>query len=234
LALSKKQAKNWIKKPQFETFNIIDDNKAIIKLQKNKIKLNKPIYIGFTVLEFAKYIMYNYHYNVFKPKYGKNIQLLYTDTDSFIYEIRTNDLYKDLKSKELNYFFDFSNYNKDHYLYDDSKKKSLGYIKDETNGRPIIEFVGLKSKMYSVLLADENKKRAKGLQNAILKNYITHNDYKETLENSLIYADTRRIQSENHQLKTIKTNKLIYSPYCDKRYIKNDKITSFAFGHKEC
>ncbi len=60
--------------------------------------------------------------------------------------------------------------------------------------------------MYSVLLEDENKKRAKGLQNAILKKYITHNDYKDTLENALIYADTRRIQSEHHQLKTIKTN----------------------------
>jgi hypothetical protein len=230
----RKQSKNWIKKPQFETFNIIDDNKAIIKLQKNKIKLNKPIYIGFTVLEYAKLIMYNYHYNVFKKIYGNNIQLLYHDTDSFIYEIKTEDLYKDLEEEELNFYFDFSNYEKDDALYDDSKKKSLGFIKDETNGRPIIEFVGLKSKMYSVLLKDENKKRAKGLQTAILKKYVTHDDYKQTLENSLIYADTKRIQSINHQLKTIKTNKLIYSPFCDKRYIKNDKITSLAFGHKDC
>lgn len=151
-----------------------------------------------------------------------------------MYEIKTDDLYQDLRDEELNFYFDFSNYNKEHFLYDDSKKKSLGYIKDETNGRPIIEFVGLKSKMYSVLLKDENKKRAKGLQTAILKNYITHEDYKETLENSLIYADTRRIQSYKHQLKTIKTNKLIYSPFCDKRYINNDKITSLAFGHKNC
>ena len=156
------------------------------------------------------------------------------DTDSLIYEINTKDFYKDLEGEELNYFFDFSNYNKNHVLFDESKKKAYGYIKDETNGRPILEFIGLKSKMYSILLADENKRTAKGLQRAILKKYITHNDYKESLNNTLIYADTRRIQSVNHQLKTIKTNKLIYSPFCDKRYIKNDKINSLAFGHKNC
>ncbi len=88
--------------------------------------------------------------------------------------------------------------------------------------------------MYSILLEDENKRTAKGLQKAILKKYITHDDYKETLNNSLIYADTRRIQSVDHQLKTLKTNKLIYSPFCDKRYINDDKITSLAFGHKNC
>jgi len=88
--------------------------------------------------------------------------------------------------------------------------------------------------MYSVQLENECKKTAKGLQRAILKKYITHDDYKDTLDNSLIYADTRRIQSKNHQLKTFKINKLVYSPFCDKRYIKDDKINSLAFGHKDC
>jgi len=85
LALNKNQMKNLIKKPNFETFNIIDEEKAVVKMQKNKVKLNKPIYVGFTVLEYSKNLMYNYHYNVFKKFYKNNIQLLYTGMINLFY-----------------------------------------------------------------------------------------------------------------------------------------------------
>jgi hypothetical protein len=94
-ALTERQVKFWTKKPTFESFYIVDENKAIIKLKKNKVVLDRPIYVGFTVLELSKNLMYNYHYNVFKQFYNTNIHLCYTDTDSFIYHIFTKDLFND-------------------------------------------------------------------------------------------------------------------------------------------
>ncbi len=122
-----------------------------------------------------------------------------------------------MKQDELNPYFDFSTYPTSHTLYNLHKKKAVGYLKDENNSTPIMEFIGIKSKLYSVLSANENKKTAKGLQNAILKKYITHNDYKECIDNTIILANTRRIQSKKFDILTIKTDKMVYTPFDDKR-----------------
>jgi hypothetical protein len=231
-ALTEKQVKRWIKQPSFESFDIIDEHKAFIKMRKNSVTLDRPIYVGFCVLELSKRLMYDFYYNVFKEKYNDNLNLLYCDTDSFIMKINTNDIYVDLKSNELNKYFDFSNYPNEHFLYDTSRKKQLGFLKDETSSQPIVEFIGLKSKLYSIQTEHENKKVAKGLQKAVLKKYITHDNYKNCLNNVIYYAMNVRFQSKKHEIKTIRCNKLIYTPFCDKRYIKNDGISSYAFGHK--
>ena len=99
--------------------------------------------------------MYDFHYNYMKTKYGPNAQLLFTDTDSLCYSIYTEDVYQDMmKHKHL---FDTSEYDPDHPLYSTENKKVLGKMKDETHGIPIQEFVGLKSKMYSMIYEeDEN------------------------------------------------------------------------------
>jgi hypothetical protein len=231
--LNVNHAKRLIKKPNFDSFQIIDENKVLIKMKKNSITLDKPIYVGFSVLELSKKLMYDYHYNVFKPFYKNNIKLCYTDTDSFIYEIKTDDLYKDLQTNDLKHYFDFSNYPKEHHLFNTKKKKVLGFLKDENASKPIIEFIGLKSKLYSILTETDTKKTAKGLQRIILKKYISHDDYKNCLDNTIILANTRRIQSKNQEIFTVKVDKMIYTPFDDKRFILNDGINSLPFGHKD-
>ena len=71
--------------------------------------------------DLSKLHMYDFHYNIMKPKYGANIQLLMTDTDSFVYEIKTEDFYADMKGMKEHY--DMSEYSKDSGLYDGKNKK---------------------------------------------------------------------------------------------------------------
>ena len=112
--------------------------------------LNKPIYVGFPVLELSKWKMYDFHYNFIKKNF--DAELLFTDTDSLTYEIKSEDVYEEFfKWKDL---FDFSNYSKDSKFFDTMNKKVIGEMKDEFGGVIVGEFVGLKSKMYSTKKID--------------------------------------------------------------------------------
>ena len=122
---------------------------------KQRLYLNRPIHVGFSILDLSKTLMYDFHYNYMKTKYGPNAQLLFTDTDSLCYSIYTEDVYQDMMKHQ--HLFDTSEYDPDHPLYSTENKKVLGKMKDETHGIPIQEFVGLKSKMYSMIYEeDEN------------------------------------------------------------------------------
>lgn len=146
----------------FQSFKIFNDDLASIELHKQKLVLNRPIYVGFSVLDLSKTLMYDFHYNYVKSKYGSRAQLLFTDTDSLCYEITTDDLYHDLKDdKEL---FDFSAYPRNHSLYDASNKKIIGKMKDETESVPVKEFVGLRSKMYSMVHGNTEKQSRYSLE----------------------------------------------------------------------
>ena len=107
---------------------------------------SKPIYVGFTVLQLSKWMMYDFHYNFMKKNF--DAELLFTDTDSLTYEIKSENVYEEfLKWKDL---FDFSNYSKDSKFFDETNKKVIGKMKDEYDGVIIDQFFGLKSKMYSI------------------------------------------------------------------------------------
>ena len=109
------------------------------------LMLNKPIYVGFTVLDLSKWKMYDFHYNFIKKNFDAE---LFTDTDSLTYEIKSENVYEEFfKWKDL---FDFSNYSKDSKFFDDTNEKVIGEMKDEFGGVILIEFVGLKSKMHSM------------------------------------------------------------------------------------
>ena len=104
------------------------------------LTFDKPIYVGFSVLDFSKLFMYNFHYNYIEVKFDAT--LLFTDTDSLTYEIKTEDIYEDFfKDKHL---YDFSNYPEDAMFYDHSNMNGIGKIKDESDRKINIEFVGLK------------------------------------------------------------------------------------------
>ena len=137
LVNNKKRLEKVISNPNMKHRHIINDNLIGVEKTKTYVKLNKPIFAGVAILELSKLHMYRFHYDVMQVKYGSNIKMCYTDTDSFIYHIHTNDLYKDFNGLDLNSYMDFSDYNPNHPNYDLTNKKVLGKFKDEFNGKPI-------------------------------------------------------------------------------------------------
>ena len=153
-----------ITKPSFNRRVKFLDDLSALHVNKTKLTLNKPIYVEFSVLELWKKMMYDWYYNKLKKKYSDNCTLLYTDTDSLLVDIKTNDIYKDMLETKDEY--DFSDYSKDHPLYDETNKKVIGKMKDECAGSLIAECISLCPKLYSVLKADEQLiKKAKGVKN---------------------------------------------------------------------
>ena len=124
---------------------IFDNDLLVIFESKVVLTLNKPAY-GAMILDFSKVIMYKFHYDYVKNKYGNNSRLSFTDTDSLMYEIKTEDVYEDFsKNKEL---FDFSDYSSESKYYNDSNKFAFHKMKDETGPAAIKGFLRLKVKMY--------------------------------------------------------------------------------------
>ena len=136
----------YTSRPTYITHKIFGKDYAAIHGIKPVLMLNKPIYVGFTVLDLSKWKMYDFHYNFIKKNF--DAELLFTDKDSLAYEIKSENVYEEFyKWKDL---FDFSNYWKDSGFYDDINKKVIGKMKDEYGGVIIDEFVRLKAKMYSI------------------------------------------------------------------------------------
>ena len=175
--------------------------------------------------------MYQYHYDVMLPKYGiKNLKLAYMDTDSFIYEVKTKDLFDDMLA--MLEYLDTSDYPPSHPCFSVANKKVLGKFKDEMMGKIISAFAGLRAKMYALKIDTTEIKKAKGIQNAALKKSITFSDYVDCLEqNSCIRTKVRTIQSKEHQISTIVINKLSLNPFDDKRIILDDGISTRAIGY---
>jgi len=216
----------------YDSHKIFSDDLIAVEMKKKHIVMNKPIVIGMCILDLSKYLMYDFHYNTMKTKYGDKCKVMYTDTDSLIYEIKTEDVYQDLAESNFKKNFDFSDYPQNHPLHDETNKKVIGKFKCETNGKVIDEYVGLCPKMYSVLVDNEAKMRAKGVGRSAMKN-IMHENYKSCLFDSnqfKQYCKFNSIKSENHQLKTVEINKVSLSAYDDKRYYI-DMINSYAYGH---
>ena len=232
LAVDDQECMRLTKSPLFENFQILNDGLSVMKLKKSCVILDKPIFIGFTVLEYAKNYMYKLYYNHFKLFYKNRIILCYTDTDSFIFLVQTDNIEDDLKNK-FGYLMDFSNFPKDHRCFDESHKKEIGFLKLENAEKSISQFVGLKSKLYSMLFNDNTQKRtAKGLNRSVLKNNIDHSHYLDVIDKNNTYlCKMRRIQSREHHLKTIELSKLIFTSFDDKRYIFDDGISTLPFGH---
>ena len=132
------------------------------------------------ILDLSKTLMYAFHHNYIKRKYGDKAKILLTDTDSTMYEIQTEDFYKDI-SADVKYMFDTSNYPPDHPsgIPSGLNKKVLGMFKDEAGGKVIDEFVGLRAKLYSYKMQEgEESKNCKGVKKSVVKKSITHEDYK--------------------------------------------------------
>ena len=216
-----------VSRPTFVSQKILDKNLVAIHKIKPLLLLNKPIYAGFCVLELSKLLMYDWHYNYFAKIFDCN--LLFTDTDSLVYEIRSvDDVYEKIyEDKDL---FDFSDYSKESRFYDVSNKNVIGKMKDEMGGQVISEFIGLKSKMYSLITVDnEEKVRTKGLN----KNLKYDKFYDALFDKKVIRHNMKRIQAKKHRLGTYNICKVSLSCFDDKRYVLDDGVKSLAYGQKD-
>lgn len=204
-----------------------------LEAQRINVKLNKPIYTGFSVLELSKLHMYHFHYEHIMKKYDPDkVKLLFTDTDSLTYQITTDDVYQDMKTDE--HLYDTSDYPSNHPLFSIVNKKVIGKFKDEMNGIPIAEFVGLRAKMYSIKTEEkkQDQKKGKGIKKNVLKKEIRHQDYKDCLFQQREYHHSMMgFRSHQHQVYTEKQVKKSLSPFDDKRYILEDGYTTRAHGH---
>ena len=144
-------------------------NFAAVHMKRVKIKFDKPIYVGFCILDLSKTLMYDFHYNYIVKKYGQKQKFLFTDTDSLACEKNTEDFYQDICS-DVEEKFDTSNYAKNHPsgIETGCNKKVICKMKDECGGKQISEFVGLRAKMYSYRLNKSEEKKAKGVLKRLL------------------------------------------------------------------
>jgi len=177
--------------------------------------------------------MYNFHYDVIVKRYGDNARLLFTDTDSLCYCITTNNLYEDLI--DINdEWLDTSEYPKDHPLYSARNAKVLGKMKDECAGDYVEEFVGLRSKIYSLLACNptHSKKTAKGVKSGFVKKHVKHAMYKKTLiDRKCTYANFVSFRSRCHKIESVHIHRTCLSAYDDKRFVLPDGISTLAYGH---
>ena len=220
----------WASKPSFINYKIFNEDLVAVHKTKATLTLNRPAYVGMCILDLSKTLMYDFHYNYIKSKYGDKARLLFTDTDSLTYEIEADDVYQDFwKDKHK---FDNSDYPKDSSFYNNANKKVIGKFKDEAAGMPIVEFVGLRSKMYSYIKDNEQGSRtAKGIKKNVIKKQLGHDKYKEVLFNKKQMCHTMRlIKSEKHQIGSYVVDKISLSCFDDKRYIHENGVTSYAYG----
>lgn len=239
LVTNPRKLQKLVQQPNFETSIIINEKLVAVSMKKTSVNMDRPLYIGMSILDISKTHMYDFHYNKMVAFYGRdNIGIVYMDTDAYIYWILTNDMYEDLRTFVHKNEFDFSDYPKNHPNYDNDKnKKVLGKFKDEANGVLLEEVVSLMSKLYSVKLCKEQNKnnvikKAKGVKNLYLKKNVHFEHYKQCLfENNIITAQFNTIRSFNHQLYSVTEVKKALSCNDDKRYILPDKIHTLPFNH---
>ena len=161
LVAADKKISKLVSEPNYHTINLISEDLSIIEMKKAKVKMNKPIYLGLSILEISKILIYEFWYDYMKPKYGNDVKLCYMDADSFIMNIKTNDFYEDI-ANDVENRFDTSNYEVNRPLPMGKNKKIIGLMKDELGGKIITEFVTLRPKTYSYLTDDSKEdKKAK-------------------------------------------------------------------------
>ena len=233
LVTTDKKRSKLVSEPNYHTMNYISKDLSIIEMNKTKVKMNKPIYLGLSILDNSKIIMYEFWYDYMKPKYGNDVKLCYMDMDSFIMSIKTNDFYKDI-ANDVEKRFDTSNYEVNRPLPTGKNKKVIGLMKDELGGKITTEFVTLRPKTYSYLINNcKEDKKAKGTKKCAIKRMIKFNDYKNCLlKDEVILKSQQRFTSKKHDVSTENINKIALSNNDDKRIVSSDKITSYLYGYK--
>jgi hypothetical protein len=222
--------KTFMKKsrsPLMKNFELLHNDLCAVEMKKTRVLYNKPIVIGFCVLELSKVRMYDFHYNYITETFP-DANLLFTDTDSLCYELFTEDIYNDVRQEA--HRFDFSNYPTCHRLYDNSNI-AVGKFKDECQGKLMVEFVGLRPKMYSFITEDfQHKCTAKGVKKCTIQSF-QHQAYKDCIFGQRTFTSFYSLVSLGHNVFTTEINKVALSSFDDKRWVLDDGIHTLAHGH---
>ena len=222
-----------VSEPNYHTINYISEDLSIIEMNKTKVKMNKPIYLGLSILDISKILKYEFWYDYMKPKYNDKVKLCYMDMDSFIMNIKTNYSYKDI-ANDVDKRLDISNYQVNRPLPTGKNKKVIRLMKDELGGKIITEFATLRPKTYSCSTDDgKEDKKAKGTKRCIIKRMIKLNDYENCLlKDKVLLKSQQRFISKKHDVYTEDINKVALCNNDDKRIVSSDKITSYPYGYK--
>jgi hypothetical protein len=213
-------------------FNIFSETLVGVHIQKKTIKLDKPVYLGQTILDDSKYLMNDFHYNFMLKKIPReDLDLLFTDTDSLCYHIRKHDIFQIMKDNKDK--FDLSDYPVGHELHDPTNKKVAGVFKNESIA-PITKFVGLRAKLYSYSVHNDNENhlRCKGVKKGVANRELNIKMYESILMNRKTKSVNQNgIRSYAHNVFTESCSKVALSGRDDKVFICDNNINTYNFGH---
>ena len=212
LVTSDKKYLKYVMKPNFKDGHPFSKHLFAVEMGKREITMNKPVYLGQAILDLSKTLMYEFHYDYMRPNYGNKVKLCYMDTDSFVYEIETEDFYKDIENN-VEKRFDTSGYSKDDNrpLPIGENKKVIGLMKDELGGKVMTEFVALRAKMYAYRKIDKGveEKRCKGTKKCGVSEELTFEDYNTCLlDGETIYREQVFFENKKHEVYTVNKHKI--------------------------
>ncbi|KAJ3632264.1 hypothetical protein MTP99_009279 [Tenebrio molitor] len=221
-------ASNDFEKKLYKLFNNTIYGKTI-----EKSRTDRPIYAGFSILELSKKCMYDFHYNHMLSKYKDKINLLYTDTDSLVYEIETEDLYRDIKlDSNFSELLDTSNIDS-RWGIPPKNKNMLGKMKDEYGGKVIRAFYGVGAKVYCLELEDEVIKKGSSVKTYVKRKYLSQYDYENCVLNDAVIKKKYFITTiSDHNVETTQMTRTVLSPGDVKRFVLPDKINTLAWGYQ--
>ena len=236
LVTSEQKYQKYVMKPNFKNDYPFPKDLFVVEMGKTEIKRNKPVYLGQAILDLSKTLMYEFHYDYMRPRYGIKVKLCYMDTDSFVYEIETEDFYRDI-AKDVEKMFDTSGYSKDEnraLAIRKKIKKVIGLMKDELGGKIMTEFVALRAKMYVYRKIDKKveDKRCKGTKKCVVAEGLAFDDYKTCLfDGETIYREQMLFVNKNHKVYTINKHKIALNRDDDRKLVLADGITTLDRGH---
>ena len=242
-------------KPNFKSGVVFGENLMRCEIGRTKVVMTKPVYLGQTILDLSKIVMYEFHYDYMKPKFNQYLQLCYMDTDSLIYHIKTKDFCADIVN-DVEERFNTSGYIPDRYFVPGTavpigkNKKVIGLMKDELGGTIMPEFVSLRPKLYSYEKLDGTEtpngphfvedKKYKGIKKCVVEKTLMFEDYRNCLFEDFKFKEYRfrsicliMFRSIRHEIFTLEVNKVALNKNDDKRIAKKDGISTLARGHKD-
>ena len=227
----RKKAVKLTSRTNFDRATIFDKNLIAVHMKKTEVYFNKPVYVGQAILDLSKTLMFNFHYNYIQKKYKDRAELLFTDTDSLMYQIYTDDFYKDI-FHDIETKFDTSDYPPNHPsgILTGVNTKVIGMFKDEVAGKQITCFVGLRPKLYSFKIEERKEfRKCKGIKKNFVKKGIEFEDYVQCLFSGEKQMRTMKIiRSENHDIYSKEVNKIALSSEDDKRTVTENKVKTLA------
>ena len=237
LVMTKEKYLHTVMKPNFKSAVLFGENVMGCEMGKIRVVMNKPVYLSQAILDLSKIVTYEIHNDYMVPKYSlEKLKLCYMNTDSMVYDIKTEDFYEDI-GNGVEARFDTSGYSKTDFrpLPIVLNKQVIGLMKNELGGKIMTDFVALRPKLYSYKKLDGSEdKKCKGIKKCVVKKTLTFEDYKTCLfSDSAEYRSQLMFRSAKHEVHTIEVNKVTLNRDDDKRISRKDGISTFARGHKD-